>query len=76
MEKDDVIDMGAGIRLYKKIGDKVSRGEELFTLYTGTKAPVGDDRIDEALFRMQDAYVISDSPVTAPKEILGVISQR
>ena len=76
MEKDDVIDMGAGIRLYKKIGDKVSRGEELFTLYTGTKAPVGDDRIDEALFRMQDAYMISDSPVTAPKEILGVISQR
>ena len=74
MEKDDVIDMGAGIRLYKKIGDKVSRGDELYTMYTGTKAPVGEDRIDEALYRMEDAYEISDSAVSAPKEILDVIS--
>ena len=74
MEKDDVIDMGAGIRLYKKIGDKVSRGEELFSLYTGTKNPVGDDRIDEALFKMQDAYEISDQAPAKPKEILEVIS--
>ncbi len=75
MEKEDVIDMGAGIRLYKKIGDKVSRGEELFSLYTGSKNPVGDDRIDEALFKMQDAYVISDNATEAPKEILEVISE-
>ena len=74
MEKDDVIDMGAGIRLYKKIGDKVSRGDELYTMYTGTKAPVGEDRIDEALYRMEDAYEITDSAVSAPKEILDVIS--
>ena len=74
MEKNDVIDMGAGIRLYKKIGDKVSRGDELYTMYTGTKAPVGEDRIDEALYRMEDAYEISDSAVSAPKEILDVIS--
>ncbi len=76
MEKEDVIDMGAGIRLHKKIGDRVSRGEELFTLYTGTKNPVGDDRVDEALFRMQDAYEISDTAVSAPDEILEVISSK
>ena len=74
MEKDDVIDMGAGIRLHKKIGDKVKRGEELFTLYTGSKDPVGDDRIDEALFRMQNAYVISDTPVDAPEEIFDILN--
>ncbi len=74
MEKDDVIDMGAGIRLHKKIGDKVKRGEELFTLYTGSKGPVGDDRIDEALFRMQNAYEISDTPVDAPEEIFDILN--
>ena len=74
MEKEDVIDMGAGIRLYKKIGDKVKRGEELFTLYTGSKNPVGDDRIDEALFRMQNAYEISDTPVDAPEEIFDILN--
>ena len=74
MEKDDAIDMGAGIRLHKKIGDKVKRGEELFTLYTGSKDPVGDDRIDEALFRMQNAYVISDTPVDAPEEIFDILN--
>ena len=74
MEKDDAIDMGAGIRLHKKIGDKVKRGEELFTLYTGSKDPVGDDRIDEALFRMQNAYEISDTPVDAPEEIFDILN--
>lgn len=74
MQKDDVIDMGAGIQLHKKIGDPVKRGEELFTFFTGSKNPVGDERVDEALFRMQDAYSISDEKVPAPPEIIDVIS--
>ncbi|MBR5973866.1 MAG: thymidine phosphorylase [Clostridiales bacterium] len=74
MQKDDVIDMGAGIQLHKKIGDPVRRGEELFTFFTGTKHPVGDDRIDEALLRMQDAYVISPEKPEVPSEIIDVIS--
>ena len=55
MKKEDSIDMGAGIKLHKKIGDKVSRGEELYTLYTGTHSPVSEDRIDEALLKMGKA---------------------
>ena len=74
MQKEDKIDMGAGIRLHKKIGEKVKRGEELFTLYTGSKASVDEERLDAALFRMQDAYEISDAPVSKPAEILDVIS--
>ncbi|MBP5493103.1 MAG: thymidine phosphorylase [Clostridiales bacterium] len=74
MEKDDVIDMGAGIRLSKKVGDKVSRGDALFTLYTGSKARVSDERVDEALMKMDGAFEIADEPVETPKEILGVIS--
>ncbi len=74
MKKEDSIDMGAGIKLYKKIGDQVHRGDELYTLYTGTQSPVSEDRIDEALLRMEKAYSISSSPVKAPSEILDVIS--
>ena len=74
MKKEDSIDMGAGIKLYKKIGDQVHRGDELYTLYTGTQSPVSEDRLDEALLRMEKAYSISSSPVKAPSEILDVIS--
>ena len=73
MEKTDVIDMGAGIKLLKKIGDKVTRGEPLYSLYTGSRNSVGDERIDEALAKMEQAYKISDANCEAPQEILGVI---
>ena len=75
MQKEDKIDMGAGIRLHKKIGEAVKRGDPLFTLYTGTKEPVSEDRIDEALYKIQDAYAISEAPVSSPLEIIDVISQ-
>lgn len=56
MAKEDRIDMLAGIRIHKKMGDKVEKGEPLFTLYTsgveredGARGPgvgmgVADDR--------------------------------
>jgi len=73
MEKTDVIDMGAGIRLHKKTGEKVSRGEALYSLYTGSRNVVSEERIDEALQRMENAYTIVAEPVKKPDEILGVI---
>ena len=73
MEKTDVIDMGAGIRLCKKIGESVKRGDALYSLYTGSHDTVGEDRLDEALQKMEKAYSISDKPCEAPEEILGVI---
>ncbi len=35
--KEDVPDPGAGLRLYKKTGDRVEKGETLCTLYTKTE---------------------------------------
>ena len=55
-KKEDIIDMSAGIYLYKKAGDKVSRGEKLATLYTSDK-----ERIGRALEILKSAYVISDT---------------
>ena len=74
MEKTDVIDMGAGICLHAKVGDKVKRGDELFTLYVGGNNPVSDERVDEALWKMQNAYEISDEPCSALPEIIDIIS--
>ncbi|MBO4494861.1 MAG: thymidine phosphorylase [Clostridiales bacterium] len=74
MQKTDVIDMGAGIKLHKKVGDMVSRGEPLYSLYTGTKDTVSEERIDEALQKMESAYKIGSLPVAKIPEIMGVIS--
>ncbi|MBR2750198.1 MAG: thymidine phosphorylase [Clostridiales bacterium] len=74
MEKTDMIDMGAGIKLFKKVGDPVKRGDHLYSLFTGTKNTVDDARIDEALLKMESAYEFSSEPVKPLQEILGVIS--
>ena len=37
-EKEDPIDLSAGICLHKKVGDRVSRGEVLATIYSSNKA--------------------------------------
>jgi pyrimidine-nucleoside phosphorylase len=37
VQKEDAVDPGAGILLYKKTGDSVTRGDRLATLYTNKK---------------------------------------
>lgn len=74
MKKEDTIDMGAGVKLHKKIGDSVRRGDELYTLFVGSHADISEDRIDEALNKMEQAYEISSSQVLPQPEILDVIS--
>ncbi len=74
MEKTDVIDMGAGIRLYKKVGDPVKRGDPLYSLYTGSKNVVGEERIDEALYKMESAFAIGKEPASKIVDVIDVIS--
>ena len=73
MKKEDIIDMGAGVKLHKKIGDKVNRGDELYTLFVGAQASTSEDRIDEALDKMEQAYEISENYMQPQPEILEVI---
>lgn len=74
MKKEDVIDMGAGVKLHKKIGEPVKRGDELYTMFIGSESTLPEDRIDEALMKMEHAYAISEEKVTPEPEILDVIS--
>lgn len=53
--KDDKIDYTAGIRIYKKLGDKVSVGERIATIYTSKK-----DIYHEASKAILDAFHLID----------------
>ncbi|MFA6829472.1 MAG: pyrimidine-nucleoside phosphorylase [Bacilli bacterium] len=66
--KDDVIDMASGIIINKKLGEKVSKGDVLMTLYTektNMQAMVG-----EAI----NTYEISDDPIEVPPVVEELIS--
>ena len=60
--KSDVIDPGAGIRLSKKIGDRVEKGEVLATFFKGACAVLSDSRISEARAKFVEGIVISEIP--------------
>ncbi len=62
-KKTDPINYGAGIRLHKKIADKVEKGEILATLYFDD---VSKERIDQAIEEANLAYKISDCEVQKP----------
>lgn len=47
--KDDVLDLGVGIRLHRNLGDSVKAGETLFTVYAKAGTEVPQDRYLAAL---------------------------
>lgn len=68
--KEDDIDLSAGIYLHKKVGDKVSKGQVIATLY-GENLKKLESAIDEAKL----AYEIGRDKVKTPeliKAILGI----
>jgi pyrimidine-nucleoside phosphorylase len=65
LTKSDSIDSSAGIRLYKKLGDKVEDGEVIATLYTDK-----EDELSEAEERFLKAYTISENKIEPGPVIL------
>ncbi|HEY8444589.1 MAG TPA: pyrimidine-nucleoside phosphorylase [Bacilli bacterium] len=65
--KDDIIDLGVGIKLNKKVGDYVNQGEELLVLYSNGKNE------DEAYTKALSAYEIVEKPVTPKPLIIDII---
>ena len=47
--KDDVLDLGVGIRLHKNVGDAVKAGETVFTVYAQQGSEIPADRYRKAL---------------------------
>ncbi len=76
IKKGDDIDMGAGILLHKKIGDLVSEGELIATLFTGSGSTVGKAGTEDVVTRVQAAISILADPVVPPSEILAILDEQ
>ena len=74
LTKEDKIDYGAGICFYKKVGDKVRRGDVVCSLYRGESITPDDERIFDVMEMVSDAISYSDSPVEPHKAVIDVIS--
>ena len=66
--KESVIDLSVGLLLDKKVGDKVSKGDRLATVYAADESKLG--AVGE---RFLNAYHFSDDFVSKQKLIKGII---
>lgn len=66
--KEDIIDLGAGIVLSKKVGNTVKKDDILATIYSNDKA-----KLDKASKLANDAFVISNDIPELPKLIKEII---
>lgn len=68
--KDSELDLGAGILLNKKIGDRVEKGELLATLYTKK------DNVEEVKEQVLNAFSFSRENIEKDKLILKVVKHE
>ncbi len=65
--QDSVIDLGVGIVLHKKIGDKVKKGESLLTIYASSSSI---DHVKEKLYK---SIKITDKEIPTPTLIYELV---
>ncbi len=66
--KEDEIDHAVGIRILKKVGDKVEKGEKIAEINYNDKRNIEDSRN-----MIQDAYMVTDMNVEKTRTILEII---
>lgn len=66
--KEDIIDLGVGIVLNKKVGEHVEKGENILTIHTNTK------EIDDILYKLDNSITI-ESKGEAPTLIHKIITK-
>jgi pyrimidine-nucleoside phosphorylase len=67
--KEDSVDPAVGIEIHKKIGDQVSIGEALCTIYSHSDARHLDERTARAKQLLEASYEIAEAQVTKPQLI-------
>src|SRR5437867_3956868 len=65
---DTAIDLGVGLTVHARIGDKLQRGSPLATIYFNDEA-----RAEEAASDIRNAYTIGPERVEPPKLIKAVV---
>lgn len=68
--KEDSIDPDVGIKLHKKVGDYVKKGEALATLYSNK------DNVTEIIKEVEDAYTLSNEIVEKKPIIFEIITEK
>lgn len=63
--KEDPVQAGAGITLHAGFGERVRRGQPLFTLHTDTP-----DRFERALDALTPGFAITDSAPSMPESVI------
>lgn len=63
--KEDPVQATAGIELHAVKGDKVTKGQKLFTLYTETP-----DRFERSLEVLESGFTITDAPLDEERKII------
>lgn len=66
--KEDVIDLGVGLTVFAKVGDRVSAGDPLLEIRWRDRV-----RLEDALPLAHRAHEVGDGPVTKPQLILEKI---
>ncbi len=68
--KESEIDYSVGLKIWKKVGDYVRKGESLARLY-------GNDvsKLKAAAPRLMNAYKLSKERVEAPKHVMGIVTK-
>ena len=66
--KEDVIDHAVGIKILKKVGEKVEKGEKIAEIYYNDSK-----NVEESKNMILDAYIIANNKVEEPKAILEII---
>lgn len=68
--KESIIDLTVGIKIQKKLGDQVKKGEALATLYANDSR-----KLAEAKKRLSGAYVIDQTQPAKPKNVYAIITK-
>ncbi|MDO5088748.1 MAG: thymidine phosphorylase [Leptotrichiaceae bacterium] len=66
--KEDIIDHAAGIKIFKKVGDKISKGEKIAEIYYNDSK-----NIETSKNMILDAYVTDSKEIGRQKAILEII---
>ncbi len=68
--KESIIDLTVGIKIHKKLGDRVQKGEALATLYANDSR-----KLAEAKKRLTGAYLLSQTEPQKPKNVYAVVTK-
>jgi pyrimidine-nucleoside phosphorylase len=71
--KDSVIDLGVGIQLCKKVGDRVSAGEDLAQLYANK---LSDAKLRSIRERVASAFTVADTQAQPKPLIYAVVTKE